>query len=338
MTQADDSRTFLVTGDSGFIGTYLARRLMQTGYSVKGIDVLPHYSSWTVHPQIVGNILEPEAVRRTLRDVQCIIHLAAEHKDFGVSHSRYFQVNKDGTENLLRCAAEQDVKEFIFFSSVAVYGEQQATSEDTAPNPITPYGESKLAAENAVRQWTKEDLSRTGIIIRPTVVFGPMNNANIFRLIKQVCDGRFVWVGNGDQIKSVAYVENLVDATLFLLQNVKPGLEVFNYADSPHLRTRELVNLIASKAGVRIPSLHIPATVAVSAAKIFDLIGAISGRDFSLTSLRIKKFSTPTYHTAEKIRRCGFTPSYTIEEGIEKNVQWYLNHYRSMNTSFEISE
>jgi nucleoside-diphosphate-sugar epimerase len=121
----------------------------------------------------------------------------------------------------------------------------------------------------------------------------------------------------------VAYVENVVDATLYLLDRMKPGVEVYNYSDSPHLSTFQLVTLIAEKAGTKVPRFHIPLSVASALARVFDLVGSITGRDFPITSARLQKFNTPTFHTAPKILRAGFVPRFSIEEGIEENVRWY---------------
>ena len=147
---------------------------------------------------------------------------------------------------------------------------------------------------------------------------------NIFRLVKQVSDGRFIWVGNGLDIKSVAYVENVVDATVYLFSRMEEGLHLYNYADSPHLTTKEIVHIIAAKAGVKVPKLKIPWSLAITTAGTFDVLGKILGIDFPITSARIRKFNTPTCHKAEKIFSLGFHPRFTIEEGLEKMVKWYI--------------
>lgn len=325
--KAKETNTVLVTGDSGFIGNYLTSKLVRNGYPVVGIDINPNEDSFEQHPQIIANILDRESLARAMKRVDSIIHLAAEHKDFGITKEEYFKVNKEGTETLLDCAAEYDVKKFIFFSSVAVYGNQQCTTEETSPKPVNPYGASKLAAEVAIKDWVDQDHTRLAIIVRPTVVFGPMNTANIFRLIKHVCDGRFRWVGHGTCVKSVAYVQNLVDATVFLLGKMRTGIHIFNYSDVPHMTTQQLVDLISKKAGVRVSRLRVPLGLGLFIAKVFDILGRVLKHDFSLTSERIRKFNTPTLHHAEKIRVWGFKPSYSLEEGFESNVNWYLNYF-----------
>lgn len=316
----------LVTGNVGFIGRYLTNALAKKGFEVQGIDIRPLRDSEDIVSHVQGNILDKDSVRKAMQGTDCVIHLAAEHKDFGIDKDQYYRVNVDGTRMLLQTASEMKIKRFVFFSSVAVYGASQPSSDDTPPNPNNDYGASKLKTEEAIRAWAREDPAREVVILRPTVVFGPRNRANIFRLVRQVCDKRFIWVGRGENIKSVAYVENLVDATIMLLNTMEPGILTLNYSDRPQLPTKEIVNIIAQKAGVTVPGRRIPLPLALSIARVFDLLGMITSRDFPITSARIRKFNTPTCHNAAKIFAIGFQPRFSIEEGFEKNVRWYLAH------------
>jgi len=318
-----------ITGDSGFVGRHLVAQLLRRGTDLKGIDIVPKPANSQDYPQIVGSILDRDAVSRAMAGVECIIHLAAAHKDFGISREQYFKVNEEGTRNLLQCASALNIKEFVYYSSVAVYGNQQAPNEDVNPHPSNPYGESKLAGERAVLDWARGDSTRKALIIRPTVVFGPFSRANIFKLISYVCDKKFVWVGNGKQVKSVTYVENLVAATLFLLDNMKPGVGVFNYSDEPQMTTRQLVSLIANAAGVAEPKLKIPLSFALPVAKVFDTIGSITGKDLPITSARIRKFNTPTMYGSERIRHLGFKQPHSIAEGLEQNIKWYFEELKT---------
>jgi nucleoside-diphosphate-sugar epimerase len=320
-----------ITGNAGFIGKYLTSSLINNGHEVRGLDIHPRKDIEKDFTQIEGNILDKDIVREAMVGVDSIIHLAAEHKDFGISKDEYFRVNVDGTKVLLDVASEQNIKKFIFYSSVAVYGSRQPSSDDTIPQPNNFYGASKLKAEEIIREWAQADASRSVVIIRPTVVFGPRNHANIFRLVKQVSDGRFIWVGNGSDIKSVAYVENVVDATVFLFSRMGEGLYIYNYADSPHLTTKEIVHIIAAKAGVKVTKLKIPWSFAITTASVIDVLGKLLSIDFPITSARIRKFNTPTCHKAEKIFAMGFHPRFTIEDGLEKMVKWYIEQRESLN-------
>ncbi len=327
----------LVTGDSGFIGTYLTKHLEDNGHTVFGIDINPQKKYEIRYHYIVGDILDESSLSKIPNNIDCIIHLAAAHKDFGISKEEYYHVNVDGMRSLLRFANERGIKKFIFYSTVAVYGENQPSTETTLPNPINHYGGSKLEAEKILKTWGEEYPLREIVIIRPAVVFGPLNVANIFKLIKQVCDGKFYWVGDGRNVKSIAYVENLVEATNFLVNRMAPGCITFNYSDEPHLETRELVAIIAKLSGRKVSRFHIPLLIAVVAAKTFDIIGKIARYDFPITSARILKFNTATEHRSVKIREFGFCPSHTLEEGLRNNVRWYGNNIKDPSMIVETS-
>lgn len=327
----------LVTGDSGFIGSYLTRALLRDGHTIFGVDTDPRKKYDVRYPYSTGDILDDNVLAGVPESADCIIHLAAAHKDFGISKDEYYRVNVDGTRSLLRFAEKRNIKKFIFFSTVAVYGDHQPSTEMTEPHPVNHYGGSKLAAEKVLREWAESDSSRSVTIIRPTVVFGPLNVANIFKLIKQVCDGKFYWVGDGRNVKSVAYVENVADATCFVAQRMTPGLSLFNYSDEPHMETRDLVALISKLSGKKVSRFHFPLSVALAAVKIIDVAGAVSGIDFPITSARLRKFNTSTEHRSHKIRESGFVPSHTIEDGLRKNIQWYLEYSKSASITIETS-
>jgi len=328
----------LITGNAGFIGTYLTSVFLKNGSEVRGLDIHPRTDVELGFTQIEGNILDRNIVHQSMIDVETIIHLAAEHKDFGVTEAEYFKVNEQGTKVLLEEASNSSIKKFIFYSSVAVYGAQSDTTEETPPAPNNPYGASKLAAEKLVAAWAREDSSRTAIILRPTVVFGPHSKANIFRLIRQVCDGRFLMVGKGENIKSTAFVRNLVDATIYLKDKCQAGLHIFNYADEPHFQTKELVRLIGSIAGRKPYRFYIPLGFAVAGGMGFDLLGKMTRIDFPVTAARMKKFTMPTHHRAEKIRKFGFISRFTIEEGLRQHIEWYQSGGIVMNNESDSLE
>lgn len=319
----------LVTGDRGFIGRYLTKRLIENGHKLIGLDKMPLNNERFPYIVHEGNILDFGKLCAVAEGVECIIHLAAEHQDFGVSRKDFFDVNVEGTKKVLCVAAQRKINRIIYYSSVAVYGLTEIyTTEETQPNPNNDYGESKLKAEEEVRSWISERPQRQAVIIRPTVVFGPFNYANMFNLINSIYKKRFVFVGRGNNIKSVAYVENLIAATIFLLERLTPGLEVYNYSDYPQMTIAQIVTTISHYLPVNLPKFKIPLVPALTTASVFDILAKLTGYNFPITSYRIKKFNTPTHHESEKIRQLGFKPSIELSEGFERTVEWYLNNSR----------
>lgn len=315
----------LVTGSSGFIARFLIPALASNGHSVVGMDKrLPEAAFGDYFTFVHGNILDERKVMEAARGIDMIIHLAAEHQDFGVPEKLYYDVNVGGTKTLLKHAGLANIENFIFYSSVAVYGANTVPShEDMPPCPSTPYGRSKLMAEEEVLQWSSAKKGRKTLVIRPAVIFGPYNYANMYRLISSIARRTYLKVGDGTNIKSVGYVENIVAATLFLLERLRPGFDVYNYADSPHLKSHEMASIIAGELDVRLPGIMLPKNLALALCLPFDLLARITRINLPITSARIKKFTTPTHHLADKIIRTGFTPPFKLQEGLKKMVNWY---------------
>jgi GlcNAc-P-P-Und epimerase len=312
----------LITGGSGFIGTHFHRFLPLK--QLINLDLNePAFESKSQF--IKGDIRKEDDVRKAIEgnNIKTIISLAAKHHDFGIGHDEYFDTNEDGTAVICKVASENNVKEIVFYSSVAVYGlRSEVSSENMEPLPDSPYGASKLAGEKVLRRWAAEDPDRKLLIIRPTIVFGPGNMANMKNLIRQIDSGFYFHLGKGDNIKSIAYVENVISATLFLLERLKPGVSIYNYADEPQLTTREIGNHIADFLHKKI-RVTIPKQIGVMLGIPFDVAIKLTGKNLPISSARIEKLGTQTYHSARKLFDEGFTAKHSTIDGIGKMVEWY---------------
>jgi nucleoside-diphosphate-sugar epimerase len=320
----------LVTGGSGFLGRYFTRALLDAGHSITILDLVP--PTWDPESArvIVGDVRDPGTVREALRGAEAILHLAAAHHDFGIAPQTYFSVNEQGAEVLCSAADELGVHSICFFSTVAVYGATpEPRHEGAETHPVSPYGQSKLAAERVFKGWAESRAGRRCLVIRPTVVFGPRNFANMYSLVRQVDSGFFFRVADGANIKSLSYVENIVPATLYLWNRPPAApFEVFNYVDKPDLETRSLLGRIYHSLGRRMPSWSIPEPIAVAASWPFDLAAKLTGRNFAISTARIRKMCAQTRFEADKVREAGFEPPVPLLDGIERTVGWYLREGR----------
>jgi nucleoside-diphosphate-sugar epimerase len=325
---------YFITGGSGFIGSHFHDSIPQS--SIVNFDLVEpkiHLNSKFIR----GDVRKLSDIENALAKNKCdiIIALAAEHKDFGVSNDAYFATNEIGTENICKAASKNEIKNIIFYSSVAVYGKNLTPcDEDTIPNPNLPYGKSKLAGEQVLKNWVLEGPDRRVLIIRPTVVFGERNIANMFKLIVQIKAGKYFHIGKGNNIKSLAYVKNLVEATLFLINRDFTGIEVYNYSDNPQLTSREIANMISDEFG-KSRSLTIPYWLAYILGLPFDFLIKISGKDLPISTDRIRKFCTQTYYLPRMIEKSGFLPKYTTLDGLKGMVSWYKNNFNSSENNFE---
>ncbi len=317
----ENRKKVLVIGGSGFIGSHLYEALADR--DVVNMDLkAPDFDCNAEFRQ--GDIRAPEDLKRVLvpGEFDIAINLAAEHKDFGITRQGYFETNESGSRNLLEAATEAGVKRVVFYSSVAVYGDNLTPShEDMEPAPINYYGQSKLAAERLYKAWAAEDDTREAVIVRPTVVYGERNFANVYRLIKQVQSGIYFTIGSGANIKSMAYVKNLVAATVYLMEHMQAGAHIFNYSDEPHLSTRKIGEIIAAVLQRREP-ISLPFSVAYAMALPFDLLIKLTGKDLPVSTSRIKKLCTSTHHLSNKLREFGFAPDFDNNQGLARMVKW----------------
>jgi GlcNAc-P-P-Und epimerase len=321
----------LVTGGSGFLGRYFHRALLDAGHTITILDLVsPEWDAETARV-IVGDVRDQGAVREALRGTQAILHLAAAHHDFGIAPDTYFSVNEQGARVLCAAAEEQDTRSICFFSTVAVYGSTpEPRHEDSDTRPVSPYGQSKLAAELVFRGWAEGREGRRCLVIRPTVVFGPRNFANMYSLVRQVDSGFFFRVAGGRNVKSLSYVENVVAAALYLWKRpVAAPFEIYNYVDKPDLETRSLLAGIYQSLGRRMPRWSIPAPIAVGASWPFDLVARLTGRHLTISSARIRKMCAQTRFEADKVREAGFEPAVPLSEGIARTVSWYMREGRN---------
>lgn len=314
--------SYLITGASGFIGSHFHKAL--AGMNLINLDLAqPHFQHRSLY--LKGDIRVEQDVQNALRGrgVKRIISLAAKHHDFGIGHDEYFDTNEGGTRVICKMASEFGIREIVFYSSVAVYGvSERVSSEEQTPTPDSPYGRSKLAGEKVLQMWAAEDPSRSVLIVRPTLVFGVNNTANMFNLIRQIDSGLYFHLGKAQNVKSIAYVDNLVAATIFLMDRIKPGVSIYNYADEPQLTARQIADVIAHALGKRV-NITIPRMLGILAGVPFDIAIKLTGKNLPISSARIRKLGTSTHHSAAKIFAEGFRPAFTTQQGLQEMVGWY---------------
>ena len=267
------------------------------------------------------DIEDPEAMIQATKGCDAIYHLAAAHRDDVFPRSRYYDINVGGMENIILAAEKNDIDRIIFTSSFAVYGLNTGTpDENSKPAPFNDYGKSKLEAEGRLKDWAADDPERSAIIVRPVVVFGEGNRGNVHTLIEQIARGRFVMVGSGRNKKSMAYVGNVAGFLHYCL-TLGPGIELYNYADKPDYNMQELTDILYSRLGKEKSSYHLPYACGLGAGYAFDGLARLTGKRFPISAVRVQKFCADTTCTADKCREAGFTPGYTLEEGLTRMIE-----------------
>tara|TARA_S200000501_G_scaffold38007_2_gene31286 strand:+ start:13513 stop:14496 length:984 start_codon:yes stop_codon:yes gene_type:complete len=321
----------LIIGGSGFIGSFLIKELDLK----KSINFDKKQSPFFPEITILGNILDEEKLDKSFKDVDSVILLAAEHKDDVSPINLYYDVNVNGTKNVLKAMDKHKVKKLIFTSSVAVYGlNKDNPDENFEVDPFNHYGKSKWQAENEIKLWYKNNNDKSITIIRPTVVFGERNRGNVYNLLKQIVLKRFVMIGDGKNKKSMAYVRNLVSFLKICNKKNKKGLNIFNYVDKPDLTMIKLVNLIRENMGYKKNNFKIPFLIGFFIGYVFDFISIITNSKLPISSVRIKKFCSRTEFSSSKLDLI-FKPPYTIYEGLKKTIKYEFIDKNEIDITFE---
>ena len=340
----------IVTGASGFIGKEIVAELQKENFEIIRLvspkseaksdnleEALTKKSTFFVDISDYKNFRELEK----LKNVEAIIHSAGLAHQFGITEKQKFEaVNVRGTENVARLSAKIGVRQFILIGSTAVYGIKRnvkgieknknslAFDENSDCYPETDYAQSKLDGERVcIKICGQNKIPLT--IFRLAPVIGEGNSGNVERLIRSIDKKRFLWIGKGNNLKSLIYKGDVAKACRRILSEKKGETEIFNLAAQP-LPMNEIVNEIASALGKKVPGFYIPPSFLKA---VFGVNTKIFGfRKIDKLALTVEKWLSDDIYAANKIADVyGFYPETPIKEAISKQVKSYL---KQKNSSF----
>lgn len=295
----------LITGSSGFVGQNLSNYLSEQSFLVKPISL----RNFTWKNDFTSD---------------SIIHLAGKaHVTKKTSEvSEYFKVNTELTIELFDAFLESEIKDFIYFSSVKAVADKvsEVLYEDVSGKPKTPYGQSKLQAEQYIL--SKEvPASKRVFIIRPCMIHGPGNKGNL-NLLFNVVNNRIPYPLKAfNNERSFLGIDNLNFLIKEILQNKEVSSGVYNFSDDEVLSTNELIQIISSVSQKKHFSIAIPKYLINGVAKIGDLI------HFPLNTETIQKLTENYRVSNKKIKTVlGIDKMpYTARQGLEKTIKSFIN-------------
>jgi UDP-glucose 4-epimerase len=260
----------LVTGASGFVGYAVAALLTQRGHDVLGLT-RSATSTLPDHVERAHGDLSPESLLTALAGIDGVCHLSARTR---VRESRsdplgYWQTNVGGTLALLHAMNATGTRRVVLASTCGVYGDQtsQPINESAATAPTSPYGTSKLAADNAAM-----DLADTGTIgaisLRAFNIAGALPghpDPDETRLIPRMMAVQrgtapeLVVNGNGDAIRDFVHVADMAGAFTLALEACEPGIaRVYNIGSGRPTRVRDVISMVEEVTGRRVARRHVP--------------------------------------------------------------------------------
>lgn len=306
----------IVTGGAGFIGSHIARRLVQTGYDVVVVDNLVTGYKENV-PEgaafLKGDVSEKQTLDSLPADADCVLHLAAQSSGevSAENPDLDLKANTLSTLYLLQWCKEHKVPRFVYASSMAVYGnvEKNPVAEDYPCQPLSFYGISKLSSEHYIRHYASEGLDTT--CFRMFSVYGPGQNMTNMKqgmvsiFLAYLMKGEQVWVkGSPDRFRDFVYIDDVVDAWCSCLDNKQTFGRVYNLATGKKTTVRDLVTREIQQYGMD------PATYPVK----FE--GSTPADQFGL------------YADISRIRAdLGWQPSVPLDLGLKRMIAWVKKEY-----------
>lgn len=318
-------RTILVTGATGFVGKALVSRLLKEATFRLRAALRSGKSDVAVAVEclVVGDLALDTDWSRALDGVDTVIHLAARAhvmlEETADPLAEFRRVNVEGTLNLARQAASAGVRRFIFVSSIGVNGNRTAFnsfSESDQPNPQEPYAVSKWEAEEGLKSLAAESGIEVAII-RPPLVYGPNAPGNFGRLYRLVQRGLPLPLGAIRNRRSLVALDNLVDLIITCISHPAAANQTFLVSDGEDLSTPDLIRRLARALDRPARLFPVPTAVLMAGGALFgkrEVAARLCG------SLQV--------HITKARKALGWTPPVSVDEGLRRTAEHYLQQKR----------
>jgi len=324
---SENNPSILVTGGTGFVGSHLVDLLIERGNTVRCLARKSSNLRYLKDPKIqfaYGGLDDSTNWDDALAGIDTVYHVAGT--TFARRAEDYFATNHKGTEAILAEALKRrdQVKRFVYISSLAAVGpgpDGKPVDENTPPAPITPYGRSKLMAEEAVRA-ARDILPVT--IVRPPAVYGP-RDYGIFEFFKAVKGGMFPMIGRRDKRVSLVHVRDLVEGIILAGESQASTGRTYFISSEDDYSMRAVADLMAALMHKRAREIAIPKSVAYVVAVAAEAVAALLGKPPVINRDKVTDLSQTSWSCSiERAKsELGYEPRVALEDGLRETLSWY---------------
>lgn len=309
----------LVTGAAGFIGSRLCLRLHEEGFSVTGIDCFTDYYPRFIKENNLAPLLNLEKfhfvekdinqmdMHGTVRQMDAVFHLAAQagvRASWGRKFSDYTWNNIEATQKILEACRDYPVKKLVYASSSSVYGDcpDLPMRESSRLFPFSPYGVTKLAAENLCSLYCR-NYGVPAVSLRFFTVYGPGQRPDMafHKFLRSAAENEPITVyGDGSQTRDFTYVGDIINANISAMEKGKPG-EIYNIGGGHNRKLKD----------------------------IFPVLNQVTGKNIAINYSENQKGDVP--HTSADISKAAadlnYQPRVRLEDGLREEWQWVRQLY-----------
>lgn len=320
----------LVTGGTGFMGTYLVPVLLSQGHKVRLLvrNKEKAHRLFGCECELVNGCIEDKNSLEGICDgIEIVYHMAAlmgHDSPSRQAFEKFRRVNVEGVQNIIYESKKSSVKKFIYISSTAAVGLQKTVkiNEETECRPYTPYQVTKREAELLILQ--EAELNQfPAVIVRPSMVYGPGFKGD-FLTIARVCrTGFFPKIGRGKNLSPALYIEDLAEALTRFIDNGKTG-EIYLLSSNQSYSLEDTVNIIAKALSKHVHYIYVPKFMALMGAGFLEKACKLFGKKTPVTKRNIESISQDRIIDISKLcRELNFVPQITLSEGLPRTIEYF---------------
>ena len=327
-----DKKNILITGGTGFIGSRLALKCIEAGHRVRifglintaaeknNLNILESHKAEIV----LGAITEHEKLSIALEGIEVVFHLAAAQHEANIPDQVFYEVNVDGTRNLIELCIVKGIQRFIHGSTIGVYGDFTGEiDEDTPCHPSNIYGVTKLEGEKLVLSY-KDNIPL--VVIRISETYGP-GDYRLLKLFRAINKKAFFKIGPGKNLHQLIYVDDLVSGFLKAAESERATGEIILLTGDTPITTENMINTIADSVGVILPAFRVPLFPFTIAAFVLESLLKPLGIQPPLHRRRMDFFKKSfSFKSTKAFNLLDFKPVYNFSKGASMTATWYKDN------------